>query len=228
MKLAFISAALALVAARDGVIAPVSFMQTKNQILPSSTSNFHNAMSYPLPKYTPGDACGTHTNCKECLINQVCVWLPFGNKCVEDRNPEHATGTMLCNTWTPDLLPVVTNEHDDYRLFHTRNDPRDFNIASLGGGQDVYGLATDLESSRAYEIEDRLAINGGGEIVDGLTHKSYEGQLLEHDWTGKMLPVGQKGRESKEACPCSNGPVKFAAKGCDCGYPEFIPNAQYN
>jgi len=228
-RLVFLSAAMVLAAsARPAVLAPNSFIQQKAKLLPASVSNFNKPLAYPLPKYTPGDACGVHTNCKECLTNQVCVWLPFGGSCVEDRDPQHTSGTMQCGVWTPDLLPVVTNEHDDYRLFHTRNDPRDFNIATLGGGQDVYGLAVDMESKNANDVERMLAINGGGEIVDGITHKAFEGQLLEHDYTGKMLPVGQKGRETHEACPCAKDPVKFAAKGCDCGYTEFIPNAQDN
>lgn len=227
-RLVYISAALVLAAARPAVLAPNSLMETSSKVLPAASSNFHAPVAYPLPKYTPGDACGVHPSCSECLVNQVCVWLPFGNKCVEDRDPQHKYGTMQCNTWTPDLLPVVTNEHDDYRLFHTRNDPRDFNIASLGGGQDMYGLAVDLESKSANDVERLLAVNGGGEIVNGQTHKGFQAQLLQHDWMGKMLPIGQKGREAQDACPCKKEPVKFAAKGCDCGYQEFIPNAQAN
>lgn len=197
-------------------------------ILPAPESNFHHPLSYPLPKYTPGDACGVNTNCKDCHINQVCVWLPFGSKCVEDRDPQHAYGSMQCGAWTPDLLPEVTNEHDDFHLFHSRNDPRDFNIATLGGGQDIYGLAIDMESKNANDVDEMLASNGGGEIIDGVPHKNFEGQIVEHDYTGKMLPIGQKGVETVKACPCAGKPVKFAAKGCDCGYTEFIPNAQNN
>lgn len=226
----FSAALLLVVTARQTSLHPVkdALVQTKSEILPFGSSNHHHALAYKLPKYTPGDACGVHKDCKECLINQVCVWLPFGGACVEDRDPKHKYGTMQCGTWTPDVLPVVTNEHDDYRLFHTRNDPRDFNIASLGGGQDVYGLAVDLESKSANDPDRLLATNSGGEIIDGVTRKAFNGQLLEHDFTGKMLPIGHEGEETKSACPCAKDPIKFAAKQCDCGYTEFIPNTQDN
>ena len=57
-------------------------------------------------------------------------------------------------------LPVISNEHDDYRLFHTRGDPRDFNIASLKGGQDMYGKAVDVEGPAFTKQESNLATMG--------------------------------------------------------------------
>lgn len=200
--------------------------RAKAGVLPISKSNFNRPLSYALPKYTPGDACGTKGKCADCLINQVCVWLPFHNRCVEDRDPEHVYGTMQCGTWTPDELPQVTNGHDDYKLFHERKDPRDFNIASLSGGQDQYGLAVDMEKSDANDPDRALATGGGGEIIAGQTHQGFTGNLLHHDKSGKMLPIGVKGVES---CGCELGKDMLknnpnqpsAAKGCDCGYQEM-------
>mmetsp|Transcript_39166 Transcript_39166/g.76994 ORF Transcript_39166/g.76994 Transcript_39166/m.76994 type:complete len:242 (+) Transcript_39166:26-751(+) len=173
-----------------------ALIESTSKLLPGATQDHHAPLKYALPKYTPGDACGAIKDCGSCRVNGVCVWLPFHNRCVEDRDSMHVYGTIQCGTWSPDTLPYVGNEHDDYRLFHTRDDPRDFNIASLNGGQDVYGLATDLERHGTDAQGNPSSFNakgGGGEIIAGVSRREFEGGTLEHDSVGRMLPIGVKG-----------------------------------
>jgi len=178
-----------------------SLMETQSKLLPSATQNWNTPLKYSLPKYTPGDACGAIKDCKSCLVNGVCVWLPFHNSCVEDRDEMHVYGTIQCGSWAPYTLPMVGNEHDDFRLFHTRDDPRDYNIASLNGGQDVYGLATDLER-RGTDAQGNpsscIAKGGGGEIIAGVSRSEFEGNTLQHDGGGRMLPIAVKGVEQHD------------------------------
>jgi len=214
-SLSLLAVACSVNAMSPGVLSP-RFMELASKVLPEDSENWHKPLSYELPKYTPGDACGVHAECDKCLLSQVCVWLPFNSKCVEDRNPSHKAGTMQCGTWTPDELPVIPNEHDDYRLFHTRGDPRDFNIATLKGGQDMYGRAVDMEATQAAEAT-HLATMGGGEVLDGLTHDAFEGQTLQHDMSGHMLSLGMKGVEAQKPCRCKE---KFAGVPCNCAFPD--------
>jgi len=178
-----------------------SLMETKSKLLPSATQDWNTPLKYALPKYTPGDACGAIKDCKSCLVNGVCVWLPFHNSCVEDRDEMHVYGTIQCGSWAPYTLPLVGNEHDDYRLFHTRDDPRDYNIASLNGGQDVYGLATDLErhgTDAQGNPSSFIAKGGGGEIIAGVSRREFEGDTLQHDAHGRLLPIDVKGVEQHD------------------------------
>lgn len=179
--------------------APASLMETGAKLLPDATQDHNVALKYALPKYTPGDACGAIKDCHSCLINGICVWLPFHNSCVEDRDEMHVYGTIQCGSWAPETLPLVGNEHDDYRLFHTRDDPRDYNIASLNGGQDVYGLATDLErhgTDAQGNPSSFLAKGGGGEIIAGVSRREFDGNTLQHDEKGRMLPMAVSGVEA--------------------------------
>lgn len=178
-----------------------SLVQVQSKLLPGATQDHHAALKYALPKYTPGDACGAIKDCKSCLVNGVCVWLPFHNSCVEDRDSMHVYGTIQCGSWAPETLPLVGNEHDDYRLFHTRDDPRDYNIASLNGGQDVYGLATDLErhgTDAQGNPSAFIAKGGGGEIIAGVSRREFEGNTLQHDAHGRMLPIAVDGVEAND------------------------------
>jgi len=178
----------------DGALSP-NFLEQKSKLLPEDTQNFRPALNYNLPKYTPGDACGSKLNCDDCLMSQICVWLPFNNKCVGSRNPAHKAGTMQCGTWTHDILPVINDEFDDFRLFHTRKNPMDLNIAALKGGQDMFGEVVDIEMEAPVGPR-AMATMGGGDVIQGLSHSAFEGQTLEHNPFGQMVPLGAKGVES--------------------------------